>query len=190
MRLSMNDVIKDSDPLIREKSMEVKLPLSKEDEDLLYAMYQFVADSTDDEKVEKYNLRPAVGLAAVQVGVLKRMIAVVVRDYDEQGNEIHVDEYALVNPKIISHSAQYSYLANGEGCLSVDDIHEGIVPRHARIQVRGYDLLTKQEVQFRMKGYTAIVLQHEIDHLDGILYYDHINKIKDPRVLKEAIAID
>ncbi|MDQ0359310.1 peptide deformylase [Breznakia pachnodae] len=190
MRLSMNDVIKDTDPLIREKSEEVKLPLSKEDAELLSAMHQFVADSTDDEKVEKYNLRPAVGLAAVQLGVLKRMLAVVIREYDEEDNEIDVQEYALANPKIISHSVQKSYLANGEGCLSVDDVHEGIVPRHARITVKGYDLLTKKDVQIRAKGYIAIVLQHEIDHLNGVLYYDHIDEITDPAVLEDAIVIE
>ncbi|MDF9823697.1 peptide deformylase [Breznakia sp. PF5-3] len=184
MRITMNEVIKDSDPLIREKSEEVKIPLSKKDATLLKAMHQFVMDSTDPELAEKYDLRPAVGLAAIQLGELKRMIAVVVHEEDK------TTEYALANPKIISHSVQHSYLANGEGCLSVDDFHEGIVPRYARITVKGYDLLSGKEVQFRARGYVAIVLQHEIDHLDGILYYDHIDEIKDPSTLNDAIVIE
>ena len=190
MRLSINDIIKDSNPLIRKKSKEIKFPLNKTDKELLYAMHQYVVDSTNDEKAEKYNLRPAVGIAAIQVGVLKRMLAIVIREFDEDDNEIDAIEYALANPKIISHSVQKAYLANGEGCLSVDDVHEGIVPRHARITIKGYDLLGEKEVQFRAKGYLAIVLQHEIDHLDGILYYDHIDKINNPKELEDAIIIE
>lgn len=181
MRISIDNIIKDTDPLLREHSKAVTLPLNKKDKALLEAMYQYVKDSTDPELAEKFNLRPAVGIAAVQCGALKQMIAVVVEEEDG------THEYALVNPKIISHSVQPSYLANGEGCLSVEDFHEGIVPRHARITIKGYDLLSDKEVTIRERGYTAIVLQHEIDHLSGILYYDHIGE---PANLSEAIVIE
>lgn len=185
MRITIDDIIRDTDPFIRKKSKEVKLPLTKKDKQFLEAMYEYVYDSTDDELAETYNLRPAVGLAAVQAGKLKRMIAVVVPEEDDK-----MSAYALVNPKIVSHSVQRSYLANGEGCLSVDEVHEGIVPRYARITVKGYDLLSDQEVQFRARGYVAIVLQHEIDHLDGILYYDHIDHNLDPAQLQDAQVIE
>ena len=69
--LSMKNVIDDKNPLIREKSLPVSLPLSKEDEQLLREMYQYVQDSIDEEKAEKMNLTPSVGISAIQVGVKK-----------------------------------------------------------------------------------------------------------------------
>ncbi len=171
MVLNNDHIIHDDDPRIRENSADVTLPLSEEDRELLLAMYNYVKDSQDEELCEKRNLSPAVGLAAIQVAQPKKMIAVVVED--EEGN---AHEWALVNPKIISRSAKQAWLADGEGCLSVPDAHPGIVPRAERIKVRAYDLLTDQNVVIQANGYTAIVLQHEIDHLTGVLYYDHIGK--------------
>lgn len=185
MKLNYDHIIKDNDTRIREKSTVVPLPLNKEDEATLLDLLTYVRDSTDPDKIEVENLRPAVGIAAVQIGVLKQMIAIVIQE-----DEDTAIEYALVNPKIISHSVQNSCLKGGEGCLSVEELHEGYVYRHARITVKGYDLLQDKEVKIRAKGYLAIVLQHEIDHFNGILYYDHINKqdpwIEDP----EAVVIE
>lgn len=183
MRITAKNIIPDTNELIRQKSNDVRFPLNKEDEQLIKAMHQYVDDSTDPELSEKYDLKPAVGLAAIQVGELKKMIAIVINYDDEKV------EYVLINPKIISHSTQYAYLAGGEGCLSVLDTHEGIVPRHARITVKAYDYLQQKEVQFRAKGYEAIVLQHEIDHLNGILFYDHIGTVSDAQ-LADALVID
>ena len=112
------------------------------------------------------------------------MLAVVVP------NEEGVDEYALVNPRIVSESVQRAYLKNGEGCLSVENEHEGIVPRAARITVKGYDLLQKQEITIKAKNYLAIVLQHEIDHFSGTLFYDRINKQDPWREDPTAIVIE
>ncbi len=173
MKITSENIILDTDPRIRMKSEPVSLPLSQEDEELLSAMYEYVKNSQDDEIAEAENLQPAVGIAAVQVGVLKQMIAVVV-PYEDG-----VDEVALVNPKIVSESVQNAYLENGEGCLSVKDEHPGHVFRHARITVRGYDLLQNKNITLKAEGYFAICLQHEIDHLSGTLFYDHIDE-KDP----------
>ena len=93
--------------------------------------------------------------------------------YDEKG-VLH--KYALVNPKIISTSVAKCYLAGGEGCLSVEDMHQGYVKRYLRIKMKAYDHISKQDVLLSLRGYVAIVLQHEYDHLFGTLYYDHINK--------------
>lgn len=169
MKLTSKDIILDTDPRIRMKSERVELPLKDEDKELLSAMLEYVRNSQDDEIAQKEGLQPAVGIAAVQVGVLKQMIAVVI-PYEDG-----VDEVALVNPKIISESVQNAYLENGEGCLSVKGEHPGHVFRHARIKVRGYDLITDQNVTIAAEGYFAIALQHEIDHLSGRLYYDHID---------------
>lgn len=171
MELSSKNIIPDSDERIRLRSENVELPLSEKDRELLLAMHRFVKDSTDETLCKEKDLIPSVGLAAIQLGVPKKMIAVVVPSDEEDEPDL---EWALVNPKIISKSTQLAYLSGGEGCLSVPQAHPGPVPRPARIKVRGYDLLSDQNVVISAEGYPAIVLQHEIDHLSGILYYDRI----------------
>lgn len=185
MRFHYDDIVKDHDSSIREKSNDVPLPLNDEDKCFLLELLNYVRDSQDGELAEQENLRPAVGIAAIQVGVPKKMLAVVVPD--EDGNDM---EYALVNPKIISESLQRSYLKNGEGCLSVEKTHEGIVPRAARITVRGYDLLQDKEVIIKAKKYLAIVLQHEIDHFSGTLFYDRINQQDPWKEIPQAVVIE
>ena len=78
----MKDIIDDHHPLIREISQPVAMPLSQEDEQLLLDMHEFLVNSQDEDISEKYQLRPAVGIAAVQLGVLKRMFAILVLTYD------------------------------------------------------------------------------------------------------------
>lgn len=185
MKLNYDSIVKDDNPILREKSEPVKLPLSKKDKTLLTGMLTYVKNSVDPEIAEAQNLRPAVGIAAIQLGEKKQMLAVAIQE--EDGSFL---EYALVNPKIVSHSVQNSYLKNGEGCLSVENIHEGYVYRHARITIKAYDLLQDKEVKIRAKEYVAIVLQHEIDHLSGILYYDHIHTENPFREDAEAVVIE
>ncbi|MCI5774178.1 MAG: peptide deformylase [Erysipelotrichaceae bacterium] len=187
MIINQQTIIKDTDPKIREKSLPVQLPLSKEDEALMKDLYTYVKESIDPDIAEAKDLRPAVGISAIQVGINKQMCAVVCTDIDKDGNEINY-EYCLVNPKIISSSIQKAYLANGEGCLSVEDDHKGYVYRSARIKVKGFDTLTNKEITIRAQGFLAIVLQHEIDHFSGTLYYDHISK-NDP-FMKNDDAIE
>lgn len=188
MLINNDTIIKDTNPLIREHSEDVKLPLSAEDESLLKDMFQYVKDSTDEEKAQKYNLRPAVGISAIQLGIKKKLTAIIVQDIDKNENTIRY-EFMLVNPKIISSSVQKAYLKQGEGCLSVEDEHEGFVPRSARIKVVGYDLLQNKEITIRARGYLAIVLQHEIDHFSGILFYDKIDKKEPFKPIENAIEI-
>lgn len=178
MIINNDTIIKDDNPVIREKSEEVPLPLSEEDKQLLRDMFQYVKDSTVPELAEARNLRPAVGISAIQLGVRKQLTAVIVKEEDSAGNE-KVYQYMLANPKIVSASVQPAYLECGEGCLSVPEEHQGYVVRHARVTVKGYDLLTDSNITIRARGYLAIVLQHELEHFKGVLFYDHISK-KDP----------
>ena len=188
MLINNDTIIKDNDPLIRQHSVPVELPLSPEDEQLLRDMLQYVEDSTDPEKAEAMNLRPAVGISAIQVGVPKQLTAVVVNEIDKNGEEI-VYRFMLANPKIVSSSVQQAYLESGEGCLSVEEDHEGYIVRSARVTVNGFDLVTNQNISIRARGYLAIVLQHELDHFTGTLFYDHINK-KDPFAkVENAVSI-
>lgn len=160
-------IIKDTNPLIRKRSVEVNLPLSDEDRDILDSMLDYIKKSQDEEYAKKYNIRPGVGLAAIQIGILKRMFCV------------HIDDehsYQLVNPKIIEASIKKSALEGGEGCLSVNKEHQGLVHRNYRIKMKAFNALTNEEVVITATGYLAIVLQHEYDHLDGRLFYDRIDK--------------
>lgn len=179
MLINNDTIIKDSDPQIRQKSEPVKLPLSDENKQILREMFQYVLDSTDEEKAKELNLRPAVGISAIQIGIPRQLTAVIVHEYDKN-DELVTYQYMLANPKIVSRSVQPAYLESGEGCLSVPEEHEGYVVRSARVKVTGYDLLTDSNVTIRARGYLAIVLQHEIDHFSGVLFYDHIDK-KNPR---------
>lgn len=188
--LLMKNIIDDHNEKIREISQSVKMPLSQEDEQLLLDMHEFLVNSQDEEISKKYNLRPAVGIAAVQLGILKRMCAIHVLNYDNDGNIKDADDYALVNPKIISYTEKQSYLKDGEGCLSVNEDVEGFVPRHAKVTVKGYDVLTHQEVTIVARGFLSICLQHELDHFDGKLFYDHINKEHPKAPIPNAMIIE
>lgn len=163
-------LVKDSNPIMRKRSQPVELPLSKEDKDLLDSMLLYLKKSQDEKYAEKHNIREGIGLAAIQTGHLKRMFVVYFDTEDE-----HV-EYQLVNPRIIESSIKKAALQNGEGCLSVDDLHPGLVHRCFRIKMEAYDALTNQNIVIDAKGFKAIVLQHEYDHLNGMFYYDHIDK--------------
>lgn len=174
MLINNETIIKDTNPLIREKSLPVDLPLSEENQKILKEMYDYVEKSTNPEIAEKENLQPAVGISAIQIGIPRQLTAVIVKDEDKNGKEV-VYRYMLANPRIVSASVQKAYLEGGEGCLSVPDEHPGYVLRCARIKVRGYDLLSGGEIQIRARGYLAIVLQHELEHFKGTLFYDHID---------------
>lgn len=163
-------IIKDNNPIMRQKSLPVDLPLSKEDKDLLDAMLEHLKLSQDEEYSKKHNVRPGVGLAAIQVGVLKRMFVV----YYPDGEDII--QYQLVNPKITEVSMKKCALSNGEGCLSVDDEHKGISHRYYKVVIEAFDAIQNKDIKIVARGYDAIVLQHEYDHLDGLFFYDRINK--------------
>ncbi|RSD28182.1 peptide deformylase [Mesobacillus subterraneus] len=171
--LTMDDIVRDGHPVLRNVAEEVPMPPSQEDKAILESMLQYVINSQDPEISQRHGLRPGIGLAAPQINVSKRMIAVHLTD--EKDNLL---SYALFNPKIVSHSVERSYLQSGEGCLSVDESIPGYVPRYARVTVKGIDL-EGNEVKLRLKGLPSIVFQHEIDHLNGVMFYDHINK-QDP----------
>lgn len=188
----MDDIIREGHPTLREVSEEIELPLDEEEIKLGNEMLTFLKNSQDEEIAEKYELRGGVGLAAPQLDIKKRMIALHIPDQelDEEGNLIEHEPIlseVMVNPKIISESVKKSCLPGGEGCLSVDREVPGYVPRATRITVR-YTNLNEEKHEIRLKGYPAIVVQHEIDHLNGILFYDYINE-ENPYQLEDGESI-
>ncbi|MFK9092260.1 peptide deformylase [Bacillus salipaludis] len=182
--LTMEDIIRDGHPTLRKVAAEVAMPPSEEDKQILSSLLEYVINSQNGEIASLYSLRPGIGLAAPQINVSKRMIAVHLTD--DKGN---LFSYALFNPKIISHSVEKAFLQAGEGCLSVDEAIPGLVPRHARVTVKG-TTLTGEEVKLRLKGLAAICFQHEIDHLNGVMFYDYIDKQDPFKPIEGAIAIE
>ena len=83
----------------------------------------------------------------------------------------------MVNPKIVSYSDEMIAVEAGEGCLSVHRSVEGHVKRYARVRVEGYDI-DGNKISIRAREELSIAFQHEIDHLNGILFYDRIDKNK------------
>lgn len=178
--ITMKDIVREGDPILRQVATEVDLPASEEDKQILQSLLEYVINSQDPEIAEKYQLRSGIGLAAPQIGVSKRMIAVHITDENDK-----LISCGLFNPKIISHSVEMTHLENGEGCLSVDRQIDGIVPRYARVTVTG-TTLEGEQIKWRLRGLPAIVFQHEIDHLDGIMFYDRIEGFEDK--LKRPIS--
>ena len=170
-------IVKDNNPIMRQKSLPVELPLSAEDKETLDAMLDYLKKSQDDDYAKKHNIRPGVGIAAIQIGILKRMFVVY---YEREEGPV---QYQLVNPKIIEYSFRKCALKDGEGCLSVDGEHPGYAHRYYKIKMEAYDALTDQEIIITARGFDAIVLQHEYDHLDGKFFYDRIDPNKPNQVL-------
>jgi peptide deformylase len=169
----MKDIIREGHPTLRTRAEEVTFPLSAEDKQLADDLLQYLINSQDPEIAEKYDLRGGIGLAANQVNSLKRMFAM---HLDDENGELI--SFVAINPKIVSHSVEQTYITAGEGCLSVDRPVPGYVPRYARITVK-FMTLDGEEKKMRLTGLPAICFQHELDHLNGVMFYDRINE-KDP----------
>ena len=168
--LKTTDILDEKNPLIRAKNEEVSFPLMDSEKKLIEDMLDHLYMSQIDEYAKKYNLRPGMGLAAPQVGVNKRFFVVCHEEYENE-----FKNYVLINPTVVSHSEELIYSSGGEGCLSVNREVEGIVPRYARVTVEGYDV-DGNKIKVRGREELAIAFQHEIDHLNGILFIDRIDK--------------
>ena len=172
--LLMKDVIREGHPTLAKRSSLVKLPLDDETKQTLKDMMEFLENSQDPVKSEELGLRPGVGLAAPQINVPKQMIAVMTTD--ELGEKFY--KMLLVNPKIVSHSEAKTYIPGGEGCLSIDREVEGVVPRYKKVRIRGHryhpDTDELKHIELRVSNYVGVVFQHEIDHLNGILFTDRV----------------
>ena len=164
------DILDEKEKILHEKSVDVTFPLTKKDKDTIKDIIEMLTNSQIPELSEKYNLRPGMGLAAVQLGIKKRYF-VVVHEYEEG----KFNNYVLINPKIVSTSEEMIYVGEGEGCLSVNRNTVGIVPRCARVTLEAYDE-EGNKIRVRGREELAIAFQHEMDHLNGILFTDRIDK--------------
>jgi peptide deformylase len=129
-----------------------------------------------DDMFETMYAAPGIGLAGIQVGVAKRVI---IMDLSKKSDE-HKPQ-VFINPEITWTSEEKSTYE--EGCLSIPEYYEE-VERPAAVKVKYLDLDGKAH-EIEAKGLLATCLQHEVDHLDGVLFIDHISKLKRDRVIKK-----
>ena len=167
--IKTSDILDEKDKHLRAKNKEVVFPLSEERKKLIDDMLEHLYYSQIEKYAEKYDLRPGMGLAAPQMGVNERFFVIC---HEEEENKFK--NYVLINPKMISHSEELIYASEGEGCLSVNREVEGIVPRYARVTFTGYDI-DGNPIKIRAREELSIAFQHELDHLNGILFVDYID---------------
>jgi peptide deformylase len=129
-----------------------------------------------DDMFETMYGAPGIGLAAIQVGVEKRVVTMDLAKKDEPRNP-----KVYINPELVWASEERATYE--EGCLSIPEYYEE-VERPAQVRVR-YTDLTGNEQEVEANGLLATCLQHEIDHLNGVLFIDHISKLKRSRVIKK-----
>ena len=163
--MKKEDIITLPNGHLREKSIKVRGVT-----DEIRALIANMTDaSLDWEDSRPHEISAA--LAAVQVDTLERVI-IVRSDFEDKAAR---DFTALINPEIVKLEGEIAY--DYEGCLSVNNVY-GKVPRHSKIRVKALDI-DGREVRFKAEGFLARVIQHEIDHTNGILFIDHIKDQKD-----------
>ena len=136
-----------------------------------------VRDLADDMFDTMYDA-PGIGLAAVQIGLLKRMVVIDVSPQDEPRNPV-----CMINPKIIWSSPEMSEYE--EGCLSIPEVYD-VVTRPAEVKVQYLDR-QGAECERHCDGLLSTCVQHEIDHLNGVLFIDHLTRLKRDRVIKKFV---
>ena len=160
--MSLKEVVTIPEPVLRQKAKKVK----NFDGDLQVLI---------NDMIETMREAPGVGLAAPQVAVSNRLV--VVEFGDEEDETVEPKLYVVVNPEITKHSEE---MVNGvEGCLSIPNI-VGDVDRYESIVVKGQNR-HGQPMKIKASGWLARIFQHEIDHLEGVLFTDLANQVWQPQ---------
>ncbi|MDO4889400.1 MAG: peptide deformylase [Candidatus Saccharibacteria bacterium] len=154
------EVITTPDPRLRKKSIKARF----DDPEVAEIIEKMRKNTLEWEKKHPHELSAA--MAAPQLGYNKRII-IVRDDFDDKENRHFT---ALLNPEVIK--AEGPVVKDHEGCLSVPKYY-GLVPRHEKVKVKAF-LEDGKEVRLKADGFLARTLQHEIDHLNGVLFIDHI----------------
>jgi peptide deformylase len=158
-------IVIEPDPILRKESK----PVEKVDDELRRLL---------DDMLETMYAAPGIGLAAVQVGILKRLIVIdISKDKDKK------EPLFLINPKITSKSKQTSTYE--EGCLSLPG-HFAEIERPAECQVKFIDYNGKKK-EIKADGLLSTCIQHEVDHLDGVLFIDYLSKLKKDMIIKKLV---
>ncbi|MEE2691091.1 MAG: peptide deformylase [Pseudomonadota bacterium] len=161
--MAIREILVAPDPRLR----EVSRPVDKVDDALRALM---------DDMLETMYDAPGIGLAAIQVGVPVRVIVMDLAGEDEEKQPRY-----FVNPEILDPSEEASVYQ--EGCLSVPDFYED-VERPARCRIKYLDYNGEEKIE-DAEGLLATCIQHEMDHLEGVLFIDHLSRLKRDRILKK-----
>lgn len=166
--MTLRTIITLPDPVLRRKAR----PVTKFDKDL---------HTLIDDMVETMRDAPGVGLAAPQIGLSERLLVIEYYEHEEDDNEENEEVpkkvWAIINPEIVKASEET--LIGVEGCLSIPGLL-GEVERHAEIHVKGLNRHGKP-MKVKAKGWLARIFQHEIDHLNGILFPDIATRVWQPQ---------
>jgi peptide deformylase len=165
-------IIEAPDPRLR----VISTPVDKVDDDvraLVADMFETMYDA------------PGIGLAAIQVGVPKRMLVIDLQEVDDEDGKPIRTPKVFINPEIVDPDEEWSIY--NEGCLSVPDQYAE-VERPASCRARWLDLDGKQHDE-RIDGMLATCLQHEMDHLEGILFIDHLSRLKRDMILRKLAKL-
>ncbi len=156
--MTVRDVVTSENPLLRQKSKRV-------------TSFSSALERLVDDMFDTMHAANGLGLAAPQIGALQRVFVVELpEELDEEGQvTMPAERYVLVNPEIVRRRGQQEMV---EGCLSVPGFR-GMVKRSTQVVIKGQDL-KGHGVRYRAEGLLAQAFQHELDHLDGILYIDRI----------------
>jgi peptide deformylase len=165
--MAIRDIITIPDPKLR----LISKPIERVDDDL---------NRMIDDMLETMYEAPGIGLAAIQIAQPIRLLVV-----DAAPKEAPREPLALMNPEILWSSDQRSVYE--EGCLSIPEYYEE-VERPASVRVKYVDREGKEQERLA-EGLLATVLQHEIDHLNGVLFIDYLSKLKRDRVVKKFAKI-
>lgn len=163
--MKKEDIITLPNVHLREKSSRVHVITDQ----TIRLIEDMTSASLDWEDSRPHEISAA--LAAVQIDALEKVV-IIRSDFDDKNAR---DFTALINPEIVKTEGQIVY--DYEGCLSVNRVY-GKVPRYSKIRVKALDA-GGNEIRFKAEGFLARVLQHEIDHTNGILFIDHIRDKKD-----------
>jgi len=167
--MAIRPIVEVPDPRLREISKPVEA-VDDEVRALVADMFETMYDA------------PGIGLAAIQVGVPKRILVIDLQEpEEEEDGEPVKDPRVFINPEILEHSDQD--VPYTEGCLSVPDQYAE-VDRPDRIHARWLDLEGKVRVE-EITGLLATCLQHEMDHLNGVLFIDHLSRLKRDMILRK-----
>ena len=163
--MSQKKIVIEPDPILRKKSES----LEKVDDEIRELL---------DDMLETMYAAPGIGLAAVQVGILKRIIVIDISKDKEKKNPLF-----LINPEIIFRSKKTSIYE--EGCLSLPG-HFAEIERPAECQIKFVDYNGKEK-ELTANGLLATCIQHEVDHLNGVLFIDYLSKLKKDMIVKKLI---
>jgi peptide deformylase len=166
--MALLPIVEVPDPRLR----QISSPVEKVDDEVR----ALVADM-----FETMYAAPGIGLAAIQVGVPKRILVIDLQEPEEEGGDPVKDPRVFINPEILESSDQE--VPYTEGCLSVPDQYAE-VDRPDRIRARWLDIEGNQRDE-EITGLLATCLQHEMDHLNGILFIDHLSRLKREMILKK-----